>query len=113
MYSPVPVPQAKPPPVAILEQRQIQDLTERLALLKESAAAREAKEASLLASDAEARVASLLASDAAAAACLATAAPKVALTKMPPGWGPGGGPLRPPPPVPGSVAAKAIQLTAF
>ena len=112
MYSPVPVPQAKPPPVAILEQRQIQDLTERFALLKESAAAREAKEAAASAA-ADARVASLLASDPEAADRLATAAPKVALTKMPPGWGPGGGPLRPPPRVPGPVATKAIQLTAF
>ena len=46
VYSPAPVPVAKPPLIAILEQRQIQDLTERLALLKESAAAREAKEGS-------------------------------------------------------------------
>ena len=111
MYSPVPV--AKPPPIAILEQRQIQDLTERIARLKETAAAKEAKDALLLASDAEGTVASPLASDLAAAARLPTAAPKVAQTKMPPGWGPGGGPLRPPPRVPGPVAAKAIQLTAF
>ena len=108
MYSPVPVPQAKPPPVAILEQRQIQDLTERLALLKESAAAREAKEAAAKAA-ADARVASLLAGDRAAADRLATASPKVALTKYPPGWGPAS--LKPPPPIPGPVAA--IQLTAF